>query len=119
MSPWLAAPLKNCVLTQRLAALPSALGSKLAGAVTALKPQRIWIFGSRARGDARETSDFDIAFQLSPGTERQWTHFVLAMEESPPSLHKYDLVDFSSASAELKAKIKEEGILLYEKDQKV
>ena len=35
--------------------------------VVALKPKAIWLFGSRARGDARADSDFDILVVLPDG----------------------------------------------------
>jgi hypothetical protein len=35
--------------------------------VVALKPRAIWLFGSRARGDAREDSDFDLLVVLPDG----------------------------------------------------
>jgi hypothetical protein len=38
--------------------------------VVALKPNAIWLFGSRARGDARADSDFDILVVLPDGLTR-------------------------------------------------
>jgi hypothetical protein len=35
--------------------------------VAILKPRTIWLFGSRARGDAREDSDFDLLVVLPDG----------------------------------------------------
>jgi predicted nucleotidyltransferase len=35
--------------------------------VAALKPRAIWLFGSRARGDAHEESDFDLLVVLPDG----------------------------------------------------
>jgi predicted nucleotidyltransferase len=39
--------------------------------VVALKPRAIWQFGSRARGDAREDSDFDLLVVLPDGLPAQ------------------------------------------------
>ena len=50
----------------------------------------IWL--ARARGDARENSDFDLAFAVSD--KLNWSRFVTEIQEDPPSLHRYDLVDF-------------------------
>jgi uncharacterized protein len=36
--------------------------------VSALDPQAIWLFGSRARGDHRPDSDFDLMVVAKPGT---------------------------------------------------
>jgi uncharacterized protein len=38
----------------------AALGELVSRLVSSLKPQMIWLFGSRARGDARPDSDFDL-----------------------------------------------------------
>ena len=37
--------------------------------VTALDPQAIWLFGSRARGDHRPDSNFDLLVVAKPGAE--------------------------------------------------
>jgi len=37
-----------------------ALGAVIARVAAAVDPQAIWLFGSRARGDARPDSDFDL-----------------------------------------------------------
>jgi hypothetical protein len=43
--------------------------------VFALKPDAIWLFGSRARGDARPESDFDLLVVLPDGRpEDEYTH---------------------------------------------
>ena len=39
--------------------------------VEVVKPERIVLFGSRARGDAREDSDFDLLV-IAPSDEAQW-----------------------------------------------
>ena len=43
-----------------------ALDSLVARLVTALDPQMIWLFGSRARGIARPDSDFDLLVVAKP-----------------------------------------------------
>jgi predicted nucleotidyltransferase len=77
-----------------------------------LKPQKIWIYGSRARGDARENSDFDLAFQIQDPLN--WSKFVVDIAEDPPSLFRYDLVDFDRTDESLKNAILKEGVLIYE-----
>jgi predicted nucleotidyltransferase len=39
--------------------------------VEAVKPQRVVLFGSRARGDSRGDSDFDVLI-IAPSDEKQW-----------------------------------------------
>ncbi|MGV8936834.1 MAG: nucleotidyltransferase family protein [Allorhizobium sp.] len=44
-----------------------ALAGMVSRLVGALDPQAIWLFGSRARGDARPDSDFDLMVLAKPG----------------------------------------------------
>ncbi len=44
-----------------------ALQGLVARLVSALDPQAIWLFGSRARGDHRPESDFDLLVVAKPG----------------------------------------------------
>jgi hypothetical protein len=47
--------------------------------VADLKPKSIWLFGSRARGDARLDSDFDILVVLPDGlTDEEYSHQAVA-----------------------------------------
>jgi len=53
--------------------------------------ERAVLFGSRARGDFRDTSDIDIAFWGEINEPELW----LAIE-SLPTIHKVDLVNFDT-----------------------
>ena len=47
--------------------------------VSVLRPRMIWLFGSRARGDAREDSDFDLLVVLPDGLPpAAYSHAVVA-----------------------------------------
>lgn len=73
--------------------------------------ERVILFGSRARGDYRKTSDIDLA--VSGGNV---TRFALDVEEDTATLLKYDIVDLDSEmQEELRESIRKEGRLLYEK----
>lgn len=74
--------------------------------------RRVYLFGSRARGDARMDSDIDLAFEhgSSPST---WADFVNEMREQAPTLLDLDLVDMAEVSPELRSRILAEGRLLY------
>jgi len=75
---------------------------------------RIVLFGSRARGNCHELSDYDIAIF---GINDSKTKLVIReeCEESAPTLKKIDVVFTHEASPELLQYIESEGIILYER----
>ena len=85
-------------------------------AIDYVDPQRILIFGSRARGGERVTSDYDLAFAglLRP---ENWSRFVLYLDEHAETLLPFDLVCYEDASCALRAQIDEDGIILYERSE--
>jgi predicted nucleotidyltransferase len=59
---------------------------------------QVFLFGSRARGDARERSDWDIGIL---GAEEVPGHVLEAIHadlEELPTLHRFDVVDLHSTS---------------------
>jgi len=75
----------------------------------------VYLFGSRARGDAGRESDVDLAL-LGPATLDPVARFEL-QERIATELHtSVDLVDLRSASAVLRVQVLEHGELLYEGD---
>ena len=72
---------------------------------------KVILFGSRARGDFKRTSDIDIAV-----TGGDFMRFALDVDEETSTLLKYDIVDLDSdMQDELRESIREEGRILYEK----
>lgn len=73
--------------------------------------EKLILFGSRARGDFRRTSDIDLA--VSGG---DFDRFVLDVEEETSTLLKYDFVDLDrKVQDELLRSIEKEGVVIYEK----
>lgn len=73
--------------------------------------EKIILFGSRARGDFKRTSDIDLA--VSGGN---FDRFALDIEEETSTLLKYDIVNLDqSMQQELRDAINKEGRVLYEK----
>lgn len=81
-----------------------------------LSPRRILLYGSRARGDARERSDYDIAVDCPVLDEQAWARFVLNLSENAPTLHHIDVVRLQEISKSLYAEIVETGVILYRAD---
>ena len=73
--------------------------------------ERVVLFGSRARGDYRETSDIDLA--VSGGDVDA---FAIDVEEEAQTLLCFDVVNLDgSVQRELLESIAREGCVIYEK----
>ena len=75
---------------------------------------RIILFGSRARGDARDRSDIDIAVEAPSADIRAWDRIAETVDQAP-TLLRLDLVRLDTAAPELLDEISEEGIVVYER----
>ena len=72
---------------------------------------RVILFGSRARGDFKRTSDIDLAAEGG-----NIAGFALDVDEETSTLLKYDIVDLGrSVQKELRKSIESEGRIIYEK----
>ena len=72
--------------------------------------QKVILFGSRARGDCKRTSDIDLA--VSGG---EINIFILELEEIP-TLLMFDVVNLDGpVQPELLESIAQEGVCIYEK----
>ena len=72
---------------------------------------KVILFGSRARGDFKRTSDIDLA--VSGGN---FDRFALDVDEETSTLLMFDIVDLDrEMQPELRESIEKEGVPLYEK----
>ena len=72
--------------------------------------KKVILFGSRARGDFKRTSDIDLAVW---GGDIQ--NFAFDVDEETSTLLKYDVIDMDKGvQEELRESIDREGIVLYE-----
>jgi uncharacterized protein len=78
----------------------------------ALVLRRVYLFGSRARGDARDDSDVDLAFEHE-SSPAAWADFVNTAQDQAPFLLDLDLVDLASATPALRERILREGRLVH------
>jgi uncharacterized protein len=77
--------------------------------------ERVWLFGSRARGDNFERSDIDLAVE-APGIDPyDWLKITLDFEDEAPTLLLIDLVRFEDTPEVLREQIRDEGIVIYER----
>ncbi len=73
--------------------------------------EKVFLFGSRARGDYKDRSDIDIAFFGGDASK-----FSIRIDEETSTLLKFDIVDLQlPIQQELLQSINNEGIVIYEK----
>jgi predicted nucleotidyltransferase len=114
-SQWAAGHLRALSVKDRLAACPPFLQAIIRDATDKLGVETVWIFGSRAREDARPLSDYDIAFLFPTGHASAWARFTGDWVEKAQTLLPVDLVNFSSIDDDLQKRILKEGIVIYER----
>jgi predicted nucleotidyltransferase len=108
MSPRLRAELVDAELRPLIADV-------LERAERTIRPERIWLFGSRARGTNQPHADVDLAFSCMNAGEERWSEFVADVEEGAPTLLALDLVNMRTCQESLRQEILREGRLLYER----
>jgi predicted nucleotidyltransferase len=72
--------------------------------------KKVILFGSRARGDFKRTSDIDIAVDGG-----NFERFALDIDEETSTLLKFDIIDLQrNIQEELRKSIETEGQIIYE-----
>jgi predicted nucleotidyltransferase len=69
--------------------------------------EKVILFGSRARGDAGDRSDFDIAIETKSGDRIPLLQ--LELEDNPLTLLAFDIVDLASVDTAFRDRILAEG----------
>ena len=75
---------------------------------------RLYLFGSRARGKAKERSDFDFAVECEDKIPFSKMFKITEEVEELPTLKSFDFVDLKIISPDFARTVKKEGILLYD-----
>ncbi len=95
---------------ERKTGIKAAVLEEIYGFAEKYRVKRVLLFGSRARGDHKRTSDIDMAVQGG-----DTVRFSLDVDEETSTLLEYDIVDLDgSVQEELLDSIRKEGICLYE-----
>ena len=77
--------------------------------------REVRVFGSRASGIARRSSDLDLAISSPEATPTDWAELCDALENTP-IIYELDIVRSEQvANKRLKAKIAREGVTIYPK----
>jgi len=76
--------------------------------------EQVLLYGSRARGSARERSDIDLAIVCSEASEKEWLK-ILDIIQNADTLLKIDCIRFDELSANnpLKKSILRDGVILF------
>jgi predicted nucleotidyltransferase len=77
--------------------------------------ERVWLFGSRARGDNFERSDIDLAIEAPAMDHDDWLRIKLDFADEAPTLLLIDLVRLEEVPEILREQILEEGIVIHER----
>ena len=93
--------------------LPPSVQVLLKYFVEVLNPKWVKLFGSRARGDFRENSDYDLAVNFDLHKRTDWLKLKSSLDDKPLTLLPVDLVDYNSVNEDYKKNIDSEGILIY------
>lgn len=82
-----------------------------------LRPRRILLFGSRARGNAQAGSDIDLAVEGAlPASFREERRLREALDELA-GIYSVDLVFLDRCDEEFRTRIKRTGKVLYDQDR--
>lgn len=94
--------------------LPESIQAVVCKVVENAHPKQVILFGSQARKDHRENSDFDLCVIQKNCHETAWTKILVDISEEPWSLYRIDLVEFEKLNDEYKKNIHNDGVILYE-----
>jgi predicted nucleotidyltransferase len=80
-----------------------------------LRPRRVILFGSRARGDHVEKSDIDLAIAEAESPLRGWHELMNSLHADPVTLLAVDLVSLEEVDDGFRARVEREGRVMYER----
>ena len=74
--------------------------------------KKIILYGSRARGDFNEHSDYDLAFDISDDKEN-WSRFFLEVPDNLETFLGIDLLRLDEIGEPLRSNIQRDGKVIY------
>ena len=90
--------------------------AEVAGIVASYLPDaQIFLFGSRAKGDARETSDFDIAVDAGSKISLGVIARIKDEIDELRTLKSIDIIDLNRVNPKFKTIIRKSGVNIYDR----
>jgi len=83
--------------------------------VEKLKPERVLLFGSRAKGENKPYSDIDLAVKLNKNIDFRLKRKIKELIEDISGMYSVDIVYLNECSENFKNIVYETGKVLYEK----
>lgn len=87
-----------------------------------LYPKKIYLFGSFARGEENEDSDYDLCLILDNNVPKTMEQYVKAYKAIRKRSHPVDIIiynekefDEKKSKNSIEKKVEEEGVILYER----
>ena len=99
--------------TAEFGRLPDSMKEVIRTVVERSNPSEVVLFGSRARGDNRSNSDFDVALRGRSCSESDWNSLVVDLADQAGTLFSMDLVEVEKIGPDYRLNIDKEGKLLY------
>ncbi len=112
---WKGQDVKGLPVQERLIHSPEFIQAAVLKAQRLLNLKRVWVLGSRARGDATPLSDYDLVFEIDEQNVGLWAGFVADQREIQKTLLSVDWILYSQMGTQMITSLENEGILLYEK----
>ena len=80
-----------------------------------VRAKKIIIYGSRARGNFRQTSDIDLAVESYEDSNNDLSILNEILNEDIPTLLKCEVINLKKVGAKIRNEVLLEGIVIYEK----
>ena len=100
--------------TSEIKNLPDTIQELVVFVAKHLKPSTIILFGSRATGENRLNSDFDLCLIGASEDPGDRAYVSIEIDEGTYTLHKVDIVYWENLNENYRNNILKEGIKLYE-----
>lgn len=77
--------------------------------------EKIYLFGSRARGDNMPRADIDLAIFCPSADSKEWVYEIGDIIDNADTLLPIDCVNFDNVSKEMQQNILKDGVVLYDR----